>query len=84
MAFHIHDPETDRLARELARVQNVGLTQAVRSAIAHELERMRKPAELATAANMNEQMEAFWARHAIEPASESVPKAFIDELWETE
>lgn len=33
MAFHIRDPETDRLARELARLQGDGITGAVKSAL---------------------------------------------------
>lgn len=33
MAFHIRDPETDRLARELARLKQTGITEAVKSAL---------------------------------------------------
>ncbi len=39
MAFHVRDPETDRLVRELARKRGIGLTEAIRQAIATELER---------------------------------------------
>jgi antitoxin VapB len=45
MAFHIRDPETDRLARELAALQGDGITEAVRSALELKLreERRRVP-----------------------------------------
>ena len=39
MAFHIKNPETDRLARRVAALKRVGLTEAVHSALEHELER---------------------------------------------
>ena len=39
MAFHIKNPETDALARRVAAVKKIGLTEAVHTALAHELER---------------------------------------------
>jgi antitoxin VapB len=39
MAFHVRDRKTDSLVRELARKRGVGLTEAVRLAVQHELER---------------------------------------------
>lgn len=39
MAFHVRDPETDELVRRLASEKGVGLTQAVKPAVRHELER---------------------------------------------
>jgi antitoxin VapB len=39
MAFHIKNPETDALARRVAAVKRIGLTEAVHTALAHELER---------------------------------------------
>lgn len=39
MAFHVRDPETDRLVRELAQKKGVGLTEAIREAVAAELKR---------------------------------------------
>jgi antitoxin VapB len=38
MAFHIRNSETDALARELAALKKVGLTEAVHEALLHELE----------------------------------------------
>lgn len=39
MAFHVRDQETDSLVRTLARRRNIGLTEAVRLAVRHELHR---------------------------------------------
>jgi antitoxin VapB len=41
MALSIKDPETDRLARELADVTGESITEAIRVAIAERLERTR-------------------------------------------
>ena len=41
MALSIKDPETDRLARELAAVTGESLTDAIRTALAERLERAR-------------------------------------------
>ena len=46
MAFHIRDPETDRLARELARLQGGGITDAVKSALAAKLSEERRKVPL--------------------------------------
>ena len=39
MAFHIRNRETERLVRELARREKIGLTEAVHAAVANELRR---------------------------------------------
>lgn len=39
MAFHIRNPETDRLARKVAALRGVGLTEAVHEALQRALER---------------------------------------------
>lgn len=41
MAISIKDPETDRLARELARATGESLTEAIRAALRERLERHR-------------------------------------------
>lgn len=41
MAFHIKNPETDRLARRVAALKKTGLTEAVHSALERELERVQ-------------------------------------------
>jgi antitoxin VapB len=45
MAFHIKNPETDALARQVARIKNDGLREAVYIAL-HELERENKKLSL--------------------------------------
>lgn len=51
MAISLKDPETDRLAREVAALTGESLTQAIRIALAERLERERlkrgEPADLA-------------------------------------
>ena len=39
MAFHVRDPETDTLVRELALKRGVGITDAVKLAVSAELAR---------------------------------------------
>lgn len=46
MAFHIKNPETDALARRVAAVKGIGLTQAVHEALSHELEREQQKPDL--------------------------------------
>jgi antitoxin VapB len=46
MAFHVRDPETDALVRKLAKRKGVGLTEAIREAATHELEREEKKLSL--------------------------------------
>jgi len=42
MAFHIRNEATDALARRLARLKGVGLTEAVHEALRLEVERLQK------------------------------------------
>lgn len=46
MAFHIRDPETDSMARELARLQGNGITGAVKSALESKLAEARRKVPL--------------------------------------
>ncbi|MGY3412875.1 hypothetical protein ACVWZV_009041 [Bradyrhizobium sp. GM5.1] len=39
MAFHIEKSETDALARKVAALKTIGVTEAVHAALAHELVR---------------------------------------------
>ena len=39
MPFHVRDPETDTLVRQLAREKGCGLTDAVKLAVGNELKR---------------------------------------------
>jgi antitoxin VapB len=45
MAFHIRDPETDALVRELAEKAHVGITEAVKLAAAEALATREKARE---------------------------------------
>lgn len=42
MAFHVRDPKTDTLIREVARRRGVGLTETVKQLASEELEREAK------------------------------------------
>jgi len=73
MAFHVRDPETDALVRKLARKKGIGLTEAIREAVAAELKRQD------AAVPLQERLRAIAARHG--RLGERVPdKAFFDEL----
>lgn len=76
MAFHVRDPETDILVRELALVRGVGLTEAVKQAVATELQRVRT-----TAAARRAGMQVVIDEIARQPDVGPHPdKAFFDEL----
>lgn len=49
MAFHVRDPETDRVVRELARVRETTLTEAIHGACAEALARDTAGARLSLA-----------------------------------
>jgi antitoxin VapB len=75
MAFHVRDSETDTLVRELARKRGVGLTEAVRLAVRHELDRD------ASAIPLRERIAAFQNEVLRRPPTGLVAdKAFFDEL----
>ncbi len=73
MPFHIRDPETDALVRELARRRHVGLTDAVKLAVSSELERDAVP--------LRERIRPLQAEVAAWPRTGlKADKAFFDEL----
>ena len=76
MVFHIRDPETDRLARELARLRGTGLTEAVRGALANEIERERKKVPLRERIKPIQDRVASWPKTGLE-----ADKAFFDAMW---
>jgi antitoxin VapB len=76
MAFHIRDSETDRLARELARLQGNGITDAVKSALQAKLaaERNKLP--------LMERIKDITDEIAAAPKTGlKADKAFFDEMW---
>ena len=76
MAFHVRDPETDTLVRKLAEKRGIGLTEAIRQAVANELERDEKELSLW------ERTADLRARVASWPdTGKKADKAFFDDLW---
>jgi antitoxin VapB len=64
MALSIRDPETDRLARELAGLTGETMTQAIRRALEERLARQRRTREVALAqrrATVMATLERIWA-----------------------
>jgi antitoxin VapB len=76
MAFHIRDPETDALVRELAEKTRVGITEAVKLAAAEALATREKAREekLAKMRAISDEI-ATWPRTGLK-----ADKAFFDEL----
>lgn len=66
MALSIRDPETDRLARELAALTGESMTEAIRTALAERLGRMRRLRE-AEAERRIAEVRAIQARVAALP-----------------
>ena len=75
MPIHVRDAATDRLVRRLAAKSGSGLTEAIRTAVEHELER------LDTAVPLHERVAAIRRRIAprLRPP-EQTDKEFFDEL----
>ncbi len=75
MPFHVRDPETDALVRELARRRGVGLTEAVKLAVGAELRRD------ADATPLRERVAALRRKVLSRPATGlEADKAFFDVL----
>jgi antitoxin VapB len=76
MAFHVRDPKTDSLVRKLAARKGIGITDAVREAVEHELEREEGKLSLW------ERTADIRARIAAYPdTGRKADKAFFDDLW---
>ncbi len=76
MAFHIRDPETDQLVRELARRDGTTLTEAVRETVRKELKSRDEKLSLW------ERTADIRARVASYPdTGQKADKAFLDDLW---
>jgi antitoxin VapB len=79
MAFHIKNPETDALARRVAAVKKIGLTEAVHTALAHELEREQgRPSLVDLGVQFCRDLRAKGQSAKGQPAG----KAFRDSLYE--
>ena len=79
MAFHIKNRETDALARRVAAMKKVGLTEAVHEALQRELEREEnKPSQFEELIKFTRDFRASGDPAKKLPAD----KAFIDSLYE--
>ena len=79
MAFHIKNPETDALARRVAALKKIGLTEAVHTALPHELEREQgKPTLVDLGVHFCRDLRAKGNPQSGKPAD----KAFRDSLYE--
>lgn len=79
MAFHIKNPETDALARRVAALKKIGLTEAVHTALAHELEREQgRPSLVDLGVQFCRDLKATGSPQNGKPAD----KAFRDSLYE--
>ena len=81
MAFHIKNPQTDALARRVAALKNIGLTEAVHVALAHELEREAgRPSLVELGVAFCQELRASGRPERGKPAD----KAFRDTLYESD
>lgn len=81
MAFHIKNPETDALARKVASLKKTGLTEAIHTALRHELDREEaKPSLVETGVQFLRDLRAKANPARGKPAD----KAFRDSLYERE
>lgn len=79
MAFHIKNAETDALARKVAALKKTGLTEAVHTALVHELEREETmPSLVERTMQFAREVRARGNPEKGRPAD----KAFIDSLYE--
>ena len=79
MAFHVRDPKTDAVVRELAKRKGVGITEAVREAAEHELEREESKLSLwERTADLRAEV-ASWPKTGLK-----ADKAFYDSLSDEE
>jgi antitoxin VapB len=76
MALHIRDPEAEEAVRELARMRNSTLTEAIRDSAKEAIARERRRLPL------EERLGNVWAMvRAMPDSGEVADKAFFDQLW---
>jgi antitoxin VapB len=79
LAFHIKNPETDALARKVAALKRTGLTEAIHTALVHELEREQaRPSLVEIGTRFCRELRARGNAARGKPAD----KAFRDGLYE--
>lgn len=78
MPLYVKDQEVDRLADRLSALRKVSKTEAVRQALAHELERAEsEPTLVDKALAMTRELNRKY-----KPTGLTADKAFIDSLYE--
>lgn len=83
MAFHVRDPETDRVVRELAARKGTTLTEAVREACRAQIKTMTRPER--PHAGLRERLKPLLDEMAkYEPTGLEADKAFYDSLNDEE
>jgi antitoxin VapB len=79
MVIHVKDVETDALVRRLAAERGIGITTAIREAVAEALE---ADARQSRQTSVDDQLKTLFERWDKLPRSEvKTDKAFYDELW---
>ena len=82
MALHLNDPETDRLARELARETGESLTEAVNRAVKERLDRVTA-AQQAKEKKLLAEFEKILSRVSPElRAEKKTGRELIDEMYD--
>lgn len=82
MAFHVRDPETDRLVRQLAAKRGVGLTETVKEAVS---EALANEGLLQTkhTSQLRARLKPLLDRLDALPKTEvEAGKQFFDDLWD--
>ncbi len=83
MGIFIKNPEVERKARELARLQKKSLTEAVGEAVQIALEaEQAKPRRKPTLQEMIEATDRFRKKAGLDKVKLNVTKADFDALWE--
>lgn len=80
MPFHIRDPETDRIVRDLAAKTGATLTDAVREAVAEKLARVERMEQPGDKRPMLERIRDIQERVARGKTGLKADKAFFDWL----
>lgn len=79
MVIHVKDVETDALVRELAAKRGIGITTAIKEAVAEALEADDR---LKRSGSRDDRLQALFERWDRLPRSPiSTDKAFFDDLW---
>lgn len=76
MAFHVRDPETDRLVREYAARHRIGITEAIKLAVSRE--NQRDAAEVHRKLEGLEKLRQHW--DSLPRTGLKADKAFYDSL----